>query len=142
VIPLGGGAALAAGRQVAKKRQGGRLFPRRAQGRLRELPAHRHPGDSEPPPTAVVALDEDADGMASGFRVHPSRGGADSAFEAVADHPRPAADRAFSDQVGGRAVERKGDVTRLDVESVDVVEDAVPSLGHDRQRPLKRRPPA
>ena len=49
---------------------------------------------------AVVALHEDADGVAADFCVELARGGADAAFEFVADHAGAAADVAFGDWTG------------------------------------------
>ena len=49
---------------------------------------------------SVVALDEDADGIASGFSVEDAGGGADAAFEFVADHSCSAAYVAFFDWAG------------------------------------------
>ena len=53
----------------------------------------------------------------------------------MADHAGAAADVALLDRPAARGGEGQGDVLGLDVEAVDVVEMAVPGLGHDRQRP-------
>ena len=53
----------------------------------------------------------------------------------MADHAGAAADVAFGDRARLRAVERGVDVLRAHVKAVDVVELAVPGLGHHRQRP-------
>ena len=65
-----------------------------------------------------------------------SRGGADPALEAVADHARAAADGALVDGAVTRRLERGGDVLRPHVEAVDVVQEAVPRLADDGQAPV------
>ena len=66
---------------------------------------------------------------------HP-RGRADAALEAVADHPGAAADVALVDRAVRRRVERSRSRARGGRGSpFDVVEDAVPRLGDDRQAP-------
>jgi hypothetical protein len=92
-------------------------------------------GDAELVAASVVALDEDADGIAASFGVEHARGGADAAFEFVADHARSAADVAFFDGAGASDVEGVEGVFGVNVESVDVVEPAVPGFGDDGQRP-------
>ena len=90
---------------------------------------------------AVVALDQHADRVAAGLGGEHARRGADAALEAVADHPGAAADVALGDGPAARAVERREHVLGLHVEAVDVVEQAVVGLGHDRQAPgLQARP--
>ena len=84
---------------------------------------------------SVVALDEDTDGIASGFGVEHAGGGADAAFEFVADHSGSAADVAFFDGAGVGGVEGVPGVFGVDVESVDVVEVAVPGFGDDGEGP-------
>src|SRR5579863_3331754 len=92
-------------------------------------------GDAELRAGSVVTLHEDADGVAAGFGVEDAGGGADAAFEFVADHACAAADIAFFDGAGVSDVEGVPGVFGADVESVDVVEPAVPSFGDDGERP-------
>ena len=92
-------------------------------------------GDAELIAGSVVALDQDADGVASSFSVEDARTGADAAFEFVADHAGSAADVAFFDGAGVGDVEGVPSIFGLDVESVDVVEIAVPGFGDDGERP-------
>ena len=84
-------------------------------------------------PLAVVRLHEDADHPAV---LSDSRRGADSALEAVADHAGAAADGALVDRAVARPLERLLHVLGLDVEAVDVVQEAVPGLAHDREAPV------
>ncbi len=84
---------------------------------------------------SVVALHQDADGVAPGFGVEHAGRGADATFEFVADHARATSDIAFFNGPAMGDVESMESVFRLDVKSVDIVEIAVPSLSYDRQRP-------
>ncbi len=84
---------------------------------------------------SVVALDEDTDRVAAVLRTQASRGGADAALVAVADHPGAAADAAFLDRTAVRAVERAIDMLGLDVKAVDVVQPPVPGFCDHGQRP-------
>ena len=84
-------------------------------------------------PAAVIRLDEHADHPAV---LDDAGRGADPALEAVADHAGAAADRALLDRPGVRALERREDVLRPDVEAVDVVEEPVPRLADDGQAPV------
>src|SRR5258708_27819023 len=86
-------------------------------------------GDAELITASVVALDEDADGVASEFGVEDAGRRPDAAFEFVADHAGAATDVAFFDDAGVSYVEGGAGVLGLDVESVDVVEPAVPGFG-------------
>ena len=104
-------------------------------GVLGNFSADVNAGDAELIAASVVALHEDADGVASGFGVEHAGGGADAAFEFVADHACAAADVAFFDGAGVGGVEGVPGVFGMDVESVDVVELAVPGFGDDGQRP-------
>src|SRR5208283_5488700 len=61
--------------------------------------------------------------------------GADAALEFVADHASAAADVALFDGAGVGGVEGMESVFGLDVESVDVVEIAVPGFGDNGERP-------
>ena len=107
-------------------------------GRERDRLTDRDAVHPEPFPAAVVGLDEDADGVPAPGRVDDARCRADPALELMADHPRPAPDVAFGDgSVAGRR-ERRIDVVGGDVEPVDVVQQPVPGLAHDRQRPVRR----
>ena len=114
----------------------GRLSPHGfVGGMLGNFFAHGNASDAELIAASVIALDEDADGVASGFGVEDAGSGADAAFEFVADHSCAAADVAFFDGAGVGGVEGVPGVFGVDVKSVDVVEPAVPGFGDDRQRP-------
>ena len=104
-------------------------------GVLGNFAAHVDAGDAKLLARSVVALHEDADRVASGFCVEHARTRSDSALEFVADHARAAADVAFFDGPGVSDVEGVPGVFGLHVESVDVVEIAVPGFGDDRKRP-------
>jgi hypothetical protein len=98
------------------------------------LPVHAQPGAA-----AVVRLHEDADRVAV---LRQARGGPDPAFEAVADHPCPAPDVALRDGAAGRGSEGLLDVLGPHVHPVYVVQDAVPGLADDGERPeALPRPP-
>jgi len=92
-------------------------------------------GDAELIAASVVALHEDADGIAAGFSIEHAGSSADAAFEFVADHSGAAADIAFFDGAGVGDVEGVPGVFGMNVESVDVVEPAVPGFGNDGQGP-------
>ena len=104
-------------------------------GMFGDFLADGNAGDAELIAASVVALHENADGVASGFGVEHARGRSDAAFEFVADHAGAAADVAFFDRAGVGDVEGVEGVFGVDVESVDVVEPAVPGFGDHRQRP-------
>ncbi len=70
---------------------------------------------------STVALHEHSDGIRARF----SRRGADAAFEPVADHSGSTADCAFGDSPGAGSIKRGGNVFRLHVESVDVIQKSV-----------------
>ncbi len=92
-------------------------------------------GDAELVAASIVALHEDADGVASSLGVEHAGRSADAAFELVADHTRAAPDVTFFDRAGVGDIEGVEGVFWLDVKSVDVVEPAVPSFGDHGQRP-------
>src|SRR4051812_25385107 len=56
----------------------------------------------------------------------------------MADHPGPAADRAFIDRAGTGRCEGRVDVIGRHVEAIDVVQETVPRLADDGQRPVRR----
>ena len=56
----------------------------------------------------------------------------------MADHAGPAADVALADRPAARRGERPVDVVGRHVEAVDVVQQPVPRLAHDRERPVRR----
>jgi hypothetical protein len=111
---------------------------RRGHLRGRDRLADRHAVDPQPLAPAVVRLDEDADGPAALCLVDDPRRRPDPALELVADHPRPAADVALDDRPARRRRHRLVDVIHRHVEAVDVVEQPVPRLAGDRQRPERR----
>src|SRR5262249_17001188 len=100
-----------------------------------DLAPDRNAGDAQVGAQAVVALDQYAERVAAVLVSELPRGGADPALEAVADHAGAAANHAFLHGPRARSVERLEHVLGLDVEAVDVVQPAVPGLGHHRQRP-------
>jgi len=100
--------------------------------------ADRDPVDPEPVAAAVVGLDEDADREAAPCRVDDARCRPDPALELVADHPGPAADAALRDRPVHRRGQRLVHVIGRDVEAVDIIEEAVPRLADDRERPIGR----
>src|ERR1019366_1030763 len=84
---------------------------------------------------SVVALHEHADRVAARFRVEHARRGSYSSLEFVADHAGAAAYVAFFYGAGVRGIQGVEDVLGFHVESVDVVEIAVPGFGHHGQGP-------
>ena len=99
-----------------------------------------HPADGRPVhpqvlPAAVVGLHERADDVAAVGVGEHARRRADAALEAVADHAGPAADRPFGDAARTRVGERLAEMIAGHVLAVDVVQQAVPGLADDRQRP-------
>ena len=97
--------------------------------------ADRYASDPQQTARAVVRLHQDADGIPAGAGVQFARRGSRAALESVADHPGAAADVSLGDASARRALDRRDDMFRLHVKSVDVVQRAVPRLGDDRQRP-------
>jgi hypothetical protein len=91
-------------------------------------------------PATVIGLHEHADHGAAGFGNHP-RGGADAAFEVMADHAGASSNVALGDRASRRGVERRVRVAGLHVHAADVVEHAVPRLRDDRKAPIARRRP-
>ena len=104
-------------------------------GMLGDFPADGNAGDAQLIAASVVALHQHADGVAAGFRIEHAGGGADSAFEFVADHAGAAADVAFFHGAAVGSIEGVEGVLGLDVESIDVVQIAVPGFGDDGQGP-------
>jgi len=84
---------------------------------------------------AVIALNQDTDGVASLFRRQLPRRGPDPALETVAHHPGAAANRAFLWHAARGRAQGRRHVLRFHVEAVDVVESSVVGFGHDRQPP-------
>ncbi len=101
--------------------------------RLGDLAADRDAVDAQLVAAAEVGLHQHADGVAAVVGRQPARRGADAALEAVADHPGAAADVAFGHRSTAGIVERLEHVRLLHVTAADVVQRAVPGLGHDRQ---------
>ena len=99
-----------------------------------ELP-DRHARDAKCGARAVVRLHQHADRERVALHVHVARRRPDAALESVAGHAGAAADVALLDRAGFRALDRRIDVRGFYVESVDVVQLAVPGLGDDRCRP-------
>ena len=102
---------------------------------LRDFFADGYASDQQLGSAAKVTLGEDAEGVAACFAAQFARGGADAAFEAVADHAGAATDIAFSDWAGAGTVEGLEDVLFLYMEAVDVVEEAIISLAYDGEGP-------
>src|SRR5437660_2096639 len=98
---------------------------------LGNFAAHVDARDAQLLARSVVALHQYADGVTSSFGVEHARRGADAALELVADHPRAPADIALFDRTEVSRIERVERVFRFHMESIDVVEVAVPRLGDD-----------
>src|SRR6266699_4646457 len=81
------------------------------------------------------SLHEDAHGERAEFRVELARRSANTTLEAVANHPRAAAHIAFFDRSSVRGIDRVESMLRFDVETVDVVEPAIPGFRDDGKRP-------
>ena len=145
----------------------GQVAPRQGNHAAVEVPTDRIPVDDEPPTGTVVGLDENSERVGGHGRVRRSVPGsvlacvagagptfapalnstddprrrADTALETVADHSCSAADVALGDGTGTRPIESRPHVAGRDMGSVDVVEQPVPCLGHDGQRPPVRSRP-
>src|SRR5215813_2891041 len=125
-----------------------RLRQRRAGAQITYLLANRDAQYSQI--AAIVALHENADGVAALFRRQHSRGGADAAFEAIATHPGAATYGAFFDRARFCAIERLRRMGGFHVFAVGVIEK-VEGLGNHwigeqelaaiLQLPLNRRIP-
>lgn len=91
--------------------------------------------DREAIASTVIGLHEHADGVATCLSWEMPRRSTRASLEAVADHPGPAADVAFTDRTvtGGR--DGVPHVGGAQVMTVDVVQDTVPGLGDDGQPP-------
>src|SRR3954451_1867056 len=100
--------------------------------------ADRHAIDPQPGALAVVRLDEHADREAASVVWDDPGGRPDAALELVADHPRPPADIALRDGSGRCRGQCRTKVLGPDMEAVDVVEETVVGLAHDRKRPMVR----
>src|SRR5205823_4416985 len=81
------------------------------------------------------ALDEYADGVATLFVRQPPGGSADSTLELVADHACAPADVALRHRPTPSRVQRAKGVLRMHMESIGVVQPAIPSLRYHGQRP-------
>src|SRR5258708_17455464 len=99
------------------------------------LSANRNPCNAQIVFRAVVALHKNSDRISAIFRVELARSRADSSLESIADHSRATADVAFLDGAGCCGIYGVQSVLRLHVESVDVIEPAVPRFRDDRQLP-------
>src|SRR6267378_2704442 len=88
--------------------------------------SHGNAGDAQIVFRAVVALHKNSNRVTAVFCVQLAGGCADSSFEAVADHSGATANVAFRNRAGRRGIDGVQSVLRLHVESVDVVEPAVP----------------
>src|SRR5258708_24302 len=102
---------------------------------LGNFAANVDPGDAKLVARTIVALHQHADGIATLFRVEDARTGTDPSLEFVTDHARAAADIAFFDRPAVSGIECMPCVLGFDVESVNVVEIAIPGLGDYRERP-------
>jgi hypothetical protein len=97
-----------------------------------DLATDGHAVDGQPLTPAVVRLHERTDREAALLRRHAPRGRADAALEAMADGARATAHVAFRDRSAGGGRQRRLEVLGSHVLAVDVVEPAIPGLGHDR----------
>ena len=103
--------------------------------RLAQVLADRDARDAQRRARSVVRLHQHPDRLRPSLHVHLARGRADAALESVAGHSGAAADVALFDRARFRALDRRIHVRGLHVETVDVVQLAVPGLGDDRGRP-------
>lgn len=86
-----------------------------------QYPPDRNAIDAQEIAFAVVSLDEHAHGIVSIAGGDDARGGADSTFELVADHARPAPDIPFCDATALRRSQRVIGMLLRDGEAIDVV---------------------
>src|SRR5579862_732039 len=92
-------------------------------------------GDAELIAAPVVALHEHSHGIAASFGVKHAGCATDPSFKFIADHACATANVAFFNGAGVGGVERVPGIFGVDVESVDVVEPAIPGFGNDGKRP-------
>src|SRR5581483_3802437 len=102
---------------------------------LGNLLPHGNTGDPQLTTPAVVALHEYSYRVAAIFAVKHAGGGSNSAFEFIADHAGSAADVAFFDHAAVGGVESMKSICEFDMESVDVIQFAVPGFSNHWQRP-------
>ena len=112
-----------------------RIARRRARREVLNLFTHRCAGDAQLATRAVIALHQDAHGIATLRFGKPARRRADAAFEAVTHHARAAPDTALRHRTTARSVERGNGMLARHVKPVQVVEPSVERLRHHRQTP-------
>src|SRR5579863_516038 len=104
-------------------------------GLVGNFPANRNAGDAKLVASSVVALHQNADGVAAFFAVEDAGTAADAALEIIADHARSAADVAFFHGAGVGGVQSTPGVFGMDVESIDVIQVAIPRFSNNWKRP-------
>ncbi len=100
---------------------------------LRNFASHGNARDAQLVALSVVALHQHADGVSARFRIEHAGRSSDPSLEFVADHARSTAHVAFLDRAAVRGIEGVENMLGFHVESVDVVEIAVPGFGHHGQ---------
>ncbi len=84
----------------------------------------------------MVGLHQRADRPPTALGLHHPRRRADAALELVANHPRAAADVALSHRPAGQITHGRVKMFGLQVETIHIVEPAVPRLADDGQAAL------
>ena len=102
-----------------------------------DLPAHRGAGDAHLRAAAEVRLHQDAHRVLLPGGLYDPGGSPDAGLEPEGAHPGAAAHRALGDRAAGGVVEGRENMFPAHMEAVDVVEEAVPGLGDQRQAPVR-----
>ena len=84
---------------------------------------------------AAVGLDENTNSISAAGIADPgynAGSGAGATFEFVANHAGTATDASLVHRAAVRALDGVGHMLRFNVKAIDVVEPAIPRLGHNR----------
>ena len=96
-----------------------------------EVVSDGNAGNGEIFAAAVVSLDEYTEKM---MFIHPTGGRSDASLETVAHHSSSASDISLCHRAGRRVVQGVVDLFWGNVASVNIIEEAVPSLSDDGER--------
>src|ERR1700732_5021246 len=108
------------------------MIPDRLSGKL---VSNRGAGDSQQMTRSEVALYKHAHSIAAEFLGKLPRRGPRAALEFETNHPGPAANISLGHRARMRVTHRVECVFRFHVKPVDIVQVAIPGLGHYRKRP-------
>src|SRR4051812_23904389 len=80
-----------------------------------------------------IRLDQYTDAKSGVVLLNDTRGGTDSGLKPKSSHPRTAANIAFGHRSALRIIQCAKDVLLFYMKAIDIVESAVPGLGHHRK---------